>query len=96
MLQKIDGYLNKPDLSGQEFEYLLMFDEQTDRWEVMCWQLHRGDCEEDDEWEHCWTVNGVTISYRDGNPNFPIIEPFTEQTARAEFERWRQCPHMDN
>lgn len=85
----IESY-HKTDIQGQT--WLLELYHVRERWEVWCWKVEMLDGKQGPPWgecEHHWDVSGVVTGYKDGNPNFPIREPFTEETAKAEFEKWR-------
>lgn len=85
----IDSYV-KTDIQERSWLYELYF--VRDKWEVICWEVTlSGDPRAPyDSIDHRWNVAGVVVGYRDGDPNRPIREPFTEETARAEFEKWRR------
>lgn len=91
---RVDKYLKKDGMQDRWYLYELYC--TNNKWEVFCWKVepHANQTEPttDGPWgsiEHCWTVTGKTVGYKDGNPNRPIQERFTEETAREEFERWR-------
>ena len=78
---------SKTDIQGRTYEYNLR-QAENGSWFVDCWEIEKIS-EEEDSASHHWTTDGKVIGYRHGNPNFPIREPFTEETAREEFEKWR-------
>lgn len=55
------------------------------RWTVVCWK-HVSGAEGDEELEYHWESAGV-VTQDDGLRQKRT--PHTEETARAEFERWR-------
>lgn len=73
----------KVDITGQMHTAELHKDDQG-RWSVAMWSGR-----DENNLDLAWQVYGVVTGYVDGNPNRPIRTPFTEETARAEFERWR-------
>lgn len=83
----VDSYEKVDAFTGATYLYELIHVE--DRWSVDCWVLHKDAENPCKEMEHHWTKTGVTTGYADNNPNRLIQEPFTEETARREFERWR-------
>jgi hypothetical protein len=90
----VDSY-EKTDIQGQTCLFELHF--VQGKWEVWCWNVEHafdppkpGQQPQYASIEHRWDVSGKTVGYKDGDPDFPIREPFTEETARAEFERWRK------
>lgn len=89
MMARIEHY-EKTDIVGQSYLYELHL--VHEKWEVWCWNIELAPEGTDPRYvsiEHHWDVRGVTVGYKDDNPNRPIQEPFTEETARKEFERWR-------
>jgi hypothetical protein len=86
----VESYV-KTDIQDQNWLLELHF--VRDKWEVWCWQVEFNGDSREAPWkaiEHLWDVHGVVTGYVDGNLNREIREPFTEETARAEFEKWRQ------
>lgn len=90
----VDRYLQKDALQPRWYVYELY--SVRGRWEVRCWEINPAPGEDpptaEGPWlyaEHMWSSTGVTTSYRDNNLNRPIQEPHTEESARAEFDRWR-------
>lgn len=76
-------------------DYLYELHHVNGKWEVFCWKVELVPGATDFETpyasiEHVWDLDRKTIGHRDGNPNLLITEPFTEETAREEFERWRR------
>ena len=82
MAKRIVETYTKQDIQDQYHKYSLLTD--GERWSVICESGYN-----EDDLEFAWEVNGVLTGYKDGNPNREIREPFTEETARAEFEKWR-------
>jgi hypothetical protein len=83
--------IRKYNLSGT-YDYCLLKESGGDRWKVQCWELvpeERRVTGEPEEFDFQWEVTGKVVGYVDGNPNREIREPFTEETAREEFNRWR-------
>ena len=83
--------IRKYNLSGV-YDYCLEKEDGEDRWRVSCRELvpeEERQTGEPEEFEFQWVVEGKIIGYKDNNPNREIREPFTEETARAEFERWK-------
>lgn len=76
--------IRKENLSGT-YDYYLMHAEAEDIWKVMCFEYFG----QEDDMEFQWEVMGKVVGYKDNDLNREIREPFTEATAREEFERWR-------
>lgn len=89
----IESYIKKDGLQDRYYMYELHFVQKE--WEVWAWEVwlinptNLDPSQQFKDIEHMWTAAGVTVGYKDGNPNRPIKELFTEETARKEFERWR-------
>jgi hypothetical protein len=81
----IESY-EKTDIQEQKHLLELDYSETSDKWWVTCWLWS----EADSDWEHQWEVAGVVTGYKDDNPMLEIRTPFTEETARREFEKWRK------
>jgi len=76
----------KTDIAGQTFTYDLDKIEYG-RWAVNCWKHVEGEGDTGDGFEHSWESTGV-VTEDDGMHQKRV--PHTEETARAEFERWRK------
>lgn len=73
------------DIAGQTFTYDLDRSEEG-RWSVNCWKHTDEAGDTGDGFDHHWESRGVTIEVRGHSQR---QTPHTEETARAEFERWR-------
>jgi len=76
---------SKTDMTGQTFTFDLNKSEDG-RWSVNCWKHVEGEGDTGDSFEHSWQSSGVVVE-DDGMRQKRVAH--TEETARAEFERWR-------
>lgn len=85
----------KTDIQGRTYEYTLCKGVSPDgtevSWKVEAWEIIPDkDFPENGEpdFEHMWTSEGVP--YEEDGFGRQKRHPHTEETARAEFERWRK------